>query len=115
MTTINPSEISEIIKSKIENYQNPLETKTTGQVLEIGDGIARIFGLSNVMSSELVEFDDGEGTLGIALNLEEDNGCGGGEREMVCTVSNKKPIRRAPQSWCYCTPLQPALSSRRIQ
>lgn len=73
MTTINPSEISEIIKSKIENYQNPLETKTTGQVLEIGDGIARIFGLSNVMSSELVEFDDGEGTLGIALNLEEDN------------------------------------------
>ncbi len=44
-----------------------------------------------------------------------DYACGGGEREMVCTVSNKKPIRRAPQSWCYCTPLQPALSSRRIQ
>lgn len=73
MGTINSSEISEIIKSKIQNYKNPLETKTTGQVLEIGDGITRIYGLSDVMASELVEFDDGEGTLGITLNLEEDN------------------------------------------
>lgn len=73
MATIRPNEISEIIKSKIQNYQNPVEVTNTGQVLEIGDGITRIYGLDNVMSSELVEFDDGHGTLGIALNLEEDN------------------------------------------
>ena len=73
MATINSAEISEIIKSKIESYGNPLEVNNVGQVLEVGDGIVRIYGLNNVMSSELIEFEDGFGTLGIALNLEEDN------------------------------------------
>ena len=73
MQTISASEISNIIKSKIENYNNGLEVSNTGTVIEVGDGISRIYGLKNVMSSELVEFDDGKGTLGIALNLEEDN------------------------------------------
>ena len=73
MTVINPDEISSIIKSSIENYEVKTEVSNVGSVLEIGDGIARIYGLRNVMSNELVEFDDGKGTLGITLNLEEDN------------------------------------------
>ena len=71
--TINSSEITEIIKSKIENYNQKLEVDNVGSVIEISDGISRIYGLKNVMSSELVEFDDGNKTLGITLNLEEDN------------------------------------------
>lgn len=73
MTIIKPDEISSIIKSKIENYEAQTEISNIGSVLEIGDGIARIYGLRNVMSNELVEFQDGKGTLGITLNLEEDN------------------------------------------
>ena len=71
--TINASEISEIIKSKIEHYENKLDVADVGTVIEIGDGISRVYGLKNVMSNELVSFDDEKGTLGIALNLEEDN------------------------------------------
>ena len=73
MTVINPDEISSIIKENITNYEAKTEISNVGSVLEIGDGIARIYGLRNVMSNELVEFDDGKGTLGITLNLEEDN------------------------------------------
>ncbi len=73
MTTIKPDEISSIIRSKIENYELKTEVSNTGSVIEVGDGIARIYGLRNVMSSELVRFEDGEGTLGITMNLEEDN------------------------------------------
>lgn len=73
MVTIKPDEISSIIKSKIENYESQTEISNIGSVLSIGDGIARIYGLRNVMSNELVEFQDGKGTLGITLNLEEDN------------------------------------------
>lgn len=73
MAMIKPDEISSIIKSKIENYESQTEISNIGSVLEIGDGIARIYGLRNVMSNELVEFQDGKGTLGITLNLEEDN------------------------------------------
>ncbi len=73
MALIQPEEISSIIKSKIDNYELQTEVSNTGSVLEIGDGIARIYGLRNVMSNELVQFEDGHGTLGIAMNLEEDN------------------------------------------
>ena len=73
MVTIKPDEISSIIKSKIENYESQTEISNIGSVLELGDGIARIYGLRNVMSNELVEFQDGKGTLGITLNLQEDN------------------------------------------
>ena len=71
--SIRPDEISSLIKTKIENYTTQVDVSSVGTVLEVGDGIARIHGLNNVMSSELVEFDDGHGTLGITLNLEEDN------------------------------------------
>ena len=73
MGVIRPDEISSLIKSKIENYNSTVEVSNNGQVLEVGDGIARIYGLTSAMSSELVEFDDGNGTLGIIQNLEEDN------------------------------------------
>ena len=72
-SAINSSEITAIIKSKIENYSKKLEVENVGSVIDISDGISRIYGLKNVMSSELVEFDDGNKTLGITLNLEEDN------------------------------------------
>ena len=71
--SIRPDEISSLIKTKIENYTTQVDVSSVGTVLEVGDGIARIHGLQNVMSSELVEFGDGNGTLGITLNLEEDN------------------------------------------
>ena len=73
MLTINPDEITSIIKEKLQNYESKLEVKNVGTVLEVADGISRIYGLSDAMSSELVEFEDGKGTLGIVLNLEEDN------------------------------------------
>jgi len=73
MTVINPDEISSILKENIRNYEVKTEISNVGSVLEIGDGIARIYGLRNVMSNELVEFEDGNGTLGMALNLEEGN------------------------------------------
>ncbi|MBQ7126510.1 F0F1 ATP synthase subunit alpha, partial [bacterium] len=73
MTVINPDEISSILKESIKNYENKAEISNIGSVLEVGDGIARIYGLRNVMSNELVEFEDGKGTLGITLNLEEGN------------------------------------------
>ena len=73
MVAIKPDEISAIIKDKIQNYETLTEISNVGSVLEVGDGIARVYGLRNAMSNELVEFDDGKGTLGITLNLEEDN------------------------------------------
>lgn len=73
MVLIQPDEISSIIKSKIDNYELQTEVSNTGTVLEIGDGIARVYGLRNVMANELVQFEDGFGTLGIAMNLDEDN------------------------------------------
>lgn len=73
MAVINPDEITSIIKEKLQNYDSKLEVNNVGTVLEVADGISRIYGLSDAMSSELVEFQDGKGTLGIVLNLEEDN------------------------------------------
>jgi len=73
MAVIKPDEISSIIKSKIENFELQTQISNTGSVIEIGDGIARIYGLRNAMASELVVFDDGKDTLGITMNLDEDN------------------------------------------
>jgi len=71
MVAIRPDEISNIIKQQIEQYNQELQVSNVGTVLQVGDGIARVYGLENAMSSELLEFEDG--TIGIALNLEEDN------------------------------------------
>ncbi|MGB3682098.1 MAG: F0F1 ATP synthase subunit alpha [Rubrobacteraceae bacterium] len=72
---LRPEEISSILKGAITDYENRVRTEEVGQVLEVGDGIARIHGLSNVMYQEMLEFEDvrGEKILGLALNLEEDN------------------------------------------
>ncbi len=68
---INPSEISKVIKDQIKNFGKDAEVSEIGQVLSVGDGIARIYGLDNVQAGEMVEFS--EGTKGMALNLETDN------------------------------------------
>ncbi|UZQ55364.1 F0F1 ATP synthase subunit alpha [Trichothermofontia sichuanensis B231] len=71
MISIRPDEISSIIRQQIEQYDQDVKVSNVGTVLQVGDGIARIYGLEKVMASELLEFADG--TIGIALNLEEDN------------------------------------------
>ncbi len=71
MVSIRPDEISAILKQQIENYDKSVSVSNVGSVLQVGDGIARVYGLQQVMAGELVEFEDG--TEGIALNLEDDN------------------------------------------
>lgn len=71
MANIKPSEVSNILKKELEGLNLDAEFKEVGSVLEVGDGIARIYGLSEVQSNEMVEFENG--VMGIVLNLEEDN------------------------------------------
>nr|YP_009861104.1 ATP synthase CF1 alpha subunit [Lasia spinosa]QIU82794.1 ATP synthase CF1 alpha subunit [Lasia spinosa] len=71
MVTIRADEISNIIRERIEQYNREVKVVNTGTVLQVGDGIARIHGLDEIMAGELVEFE--EGTVGIALNLESNN------------------------------------------
>lgn len=68
---IKPEEVSNIIRTEIENYKKSLDIASVGTVVEIGDGIARIYGLQDAMSGELLEFPNG--IKGMALNLEENN------------------------------------------
>ncbi len=69
--SINAEEISALIKKQIENYQADMEVSDVGTVIEVGDGIARVYGLDNVMAGELIEFSNG--VMGMAQNLEESN------------------------------------------
>jgi F-type H+-transporting ATPase subunit alpha len=71
MVSIRPDEISAILKQQIADYDSSVSVSNVGTVLQVGDGIARVYGLEQVMAGELVQFEDG--TEGIALNLEEDN------------------------------------------
>ena len=71
MVKIRPDEISSVIRQQIEQYTQEAQVVNVGTVLQVGDGIARIYGLEKVMSGELLEFQDG--TIGVALNLEADN------------------------------------------
>ena len=68
---INPSEISSILKEQIDNFDKSSEVSEVGQVLSVGDGIARVYGLDQVQAGEMVEFPGG--IRGMALNLETDN------------------------------------------
>jgi F-type H+-transporting ATPase subunit alpha len=72
---LRPEEVSSILKSAITDYESRVRTEEVGQVLEVGDGIARVHGLQNAMYQEMLEFEDsrGEKVIGLALNLEEDN------------------------------------------
>ena len=71
MVKIRPDEISSIIRQQIEQYNQEVKVVNVGTVFQVGDGIARIYGLEKVMAGELLEFEDG--TVGIALNLESKN------------------------------------------
>src|ERR1700738_5261514 len=68
---IRAAEISAILKNEIANFGNEAEVTEVGQVLSVGDGIARVYGLDNVQAGEMVEFENG--VRGMALNLETDN------------------------------------------
>ncbi len=80
----NPSEISNIIKTQIESYKKQVSLEETGKVILVGDGIARVWGLTNCMANELLEFEGG--SFGMAQNLEE-------ETVSVAVLSNKNDIR----------------------
>ena len=86
MVDVKPDEISAILKQQISGFSNAAELAEFGTVLQVGDGIARVYGLSNAQAGELVEFDE-TGVQAIVLNLEEDNvgvvlmGSGEGIRE----------------------------------
>ena len=71
MAAIKPAEVSAILKEQLSNFEAKATLNEVGTVLQVGDGIARVYGLSNVQYGELVEFDSG--LEGIVLNLEEDN------------------------------------------
>jgi len=71
---IRPEEITSVLKKQIESFEKHVDLEEVGEVIQVGDGIARVYGLENIMSMELVEFPNG--VYGMALNLEEDNvGC----------------------------------------
>ena len=71
MSQIKPAEVSAILREQLAGNQSEADLQEVGTVLQVGDGIARIYGLSNVQAGELIEFENG--VRGIALNLEEDN------------------------------------------
>ena len=74
MIEINPSEVTAILREQLQHFNSKAELEETGTVLIVGDGIARVYGLQNALSGELVVFEKPEGTvMGIVLNLEEDN------------------------------------------
>src|SRR5215813_4505106 len=64
-------EIASVLQTEIENYASQIDVREVGRVLEVGDGIARVYGLSSVMANEMVEFPNG--TIGLAFNLEENS------------------------------------------
>src|SRR5690606_17140006 len=71
MSAIRPEEVTALLKKQIESYEGRLELEDQGTVVQVGDGIARVFGLSNCLSSEMLEFPGG--VMGMALNLEEES------------------------------------------
>ncbi|MEE9558195.1 MAG: F0F1 ATP synthase subunit alpha, partial [Candidatus Brocadiales bacterium] len=68
---LKPDEVASILKKEIEGFEEKLQMESVGTVLQVGDGVARIYGLDDCMAGELLEFS--EGLYGVALNLEEDN------------------------------------------
>ena len=83
-----PEEISNIIKNQIKNYKAKIEMAETGKVILVGDGIARVYGLRNCMSNELLEFEGG--SFGVAQNLED-------ETVSVAVLSDKNDIREGTE------------------
>ncbi|MGE5411313.1 MAG: F0F1 ATP synthase subunit alpha, partial [Clostridiales bacterium] len=74
MADVRPDEVSAILRSQLAGFENEVDVYDVGTVLQVGDGIARIYGLSKVMVSELIEFPNE--IFGMVLNLDEDSvGC----------------------------------------
>ena len=71
MAEVKPAEVSAILRQQLAGFKSESDLQEVGTVLQVGDGIARIYGLTNVQSGELIEFESG--LQGIVLNLEEDN------------------------------------------
>ena len=71
MAHVRPDEVSAILREQLSNFKSEAELQEFGTVLQVGDGVARVYGLSKAQAGELLEFDDG--TTGLVLNLEEDN------------------------------------------
>ena len=71
MADVKPAEVSAILREQLSGFKSESQLEEVGTVLQVGDGIARIYGLTNVQSGELIEFENG--LKSIALNLEEDN------------------------------------------
>jgi F-type H+-transporting ATPase subunit alpha len=71
MVEVRPDEVTAILRQQLTGFSSEVDVYDVGTVLEVGDGVARVYGLSNVLASELVEFPNG--VVGMALNLEEDN------------------------------------------
>ncbi|MGB7510194.1 MAG: F0F1 ATP synthase subunit alpha, partial [Pelodictyon phaeoclathratiforme] len=70
-TTVRPDEVSSILRKQLAGFESEAEVYDVGTVLQVGDGIARVYGLSKVAAGELLEFPNK--VMGMALNLEEDN------------------------------------------
>jgi F-type H+-transporting ATPase subunit alpha len=70
-TELDTGKISQLLREQLDAFEVELDVAEVGEVIMVGDGVARVHGLDNVMSSELVEFPNG--VFGMALNLEEDN------------------------------------------
>ncbi|MFN8614396.1 MAG: hypothetical protein U0003_00580 [Vampirovibrionales bacterium] len=72
-TALRADEIRSILKERLADFEPSLQVSQVGRVTEVGDGIVRIYGLQGAMAGELLAFDDGHNTMGMVLNLEEDN------------------------------------------
>src|SRR3569833_1096244 len=88
---LRPEEITSILRSRIEQYDVETDLAEVGTVLQVGDGIARVYGLENCFSLEMLEFE--HGVVGLAFNLEEDDGGVAlfGEWELI---KEGQPVRR---------------------
>ena len=91
---INPSEISDILKQELNDVKSKVSFEEVGTVLEVGDGVAHIYGLENVQANELVEFENG--VTGVAMNLEESN-VGVILLDEVNSINENMKVRRTGQ------------------
>ena len=71
MVEVRPDEVSAILREQLSNFRTEAELEEVGTVLQVGDGVARVYGLSKAQAGELLEFPNG--LIGLVLNLEEDN------------------------------------------
>ena len=112
---LRPEEITSILKSRIEQYDVETDLSEVGTVLQVGDGIARIYGLENAVAMEMLELE--HGVVGLAFNLEEDD-VGAALFGEWQHVSEGEPVRRAgsPSRTCCHSPksAEPTSSSSRL-